>query len=325
MRSAASPHTTLGSRAALVALAFAASSCLAGALVLAAREVEAASAAPVAVRALALRRAHHLHHGVGQRLHDGRLDAYVPPSFEAGPDGWDVVLHFHGLSSLQERNVEAARLGAAVVSLNAGIGTEAYAQAVTDERTFERMLDAARRAVEASGRAPNLTVRRVALSAWSAGFASVGRLLGRPDVAERVDAVLLADGLHTSWADERQRQVNQAGLERFVELGRRATRGEALFALTHSSIKTYGYPSTTETTAELLNLLDVPRGEAPPPPAEGLVPLYAARRGSFSVVGFEGETAPDHMRHIQAMDATLYGLLRERWRGRAAPAPAAPP
>ena len=40
--------------------------------------------------------------------------------------------------------------------------------------------------------------RRIALSGWSAGYGAVFRVLDRERDAVRVDAVLLADGLHAS-------------------------------------------------------------------------------------------------------------------------------
>ena len=78
----------------------------------------------------------------------------------------------------------------------------------------------------------------------------MGAILKQPGVADRVDAVLLADGPHTMY--DAPHHVYEPGMEKWVRFAESAMRGEKLFALTHSSIQTVGYPSTTETIGELL-------------------------------------------------------------------------
>jgi hypothetical protein len=247
------------------------------------------------------------------RARFGHADLYVPTCFHPVDGTYDLVVHFHGISSLQEDNFERAHLNAAVVSVNLGVASDAYADAFRAPGSFDALLRQAQRALLATGRVGpgSAHLGRVALSAWSAGFASVGSILKQPGVSDRVDAVLLADGPHANYIAPHR--VNDAAIERWTRVAEAAMRGEKLFALTHSSIPTVGYPSTTETIAELLRLTDMEKVPTDVPGPRGMRPIYESHRGDFHVEGYEGQTAKDHIDHIRAMGETLLPYLRERW------------
>jgi len=139
--------------------------------------------------------------------------------------------------------------------------------------------------------------------AWSAGYAAVEKLLSREEDRERVDAALLADGLHAGFANVWKRQFAPNALEAFRDFGELAKQGKKLFAITHSSIMTDGYGSTTECSRLLLKDLNVPcDGE-----------LVSGKSGDFSIEGFTGVDAPAHIVQFRQMDTTLLSKLRERW------------
>jgi hypothetical protein len=245
------------------------------------------------------------------RARFGHAELYVPTFFHPVDGAYDLVVHFHGMSSLQEDNVERARLNAAVVSVNLGVASDAYANAFRAPGSFDALLAQTHRVLTDTGRIHGASLGRIALTAWSAGFASVGAILRQPGVADRVDAVLLADGPHANYVAPHC--VNDAAIERWTHVAEAAMRGEKLFALTHSSIPTVGYPSTTETIGELLRLTSVEKVPADGPSPRGMRPIYESHRGDFHVEGFEGQTAKDHIDHIKAMSETLLPYLRERW------------
>jgi hypothetical protein len=241
----------------------------------------------------------------------GHADLYVPSFFRSLGGAYDLVVHFHGIASLQEENFERAHINAVVVSVNLGVASDAYANAFRAPGSFDALLKQAQRALDETGRAPGARLGRLALSAWSAGFASVGSILRQPGVAERVDAVLLADGPHANYIAPHR--VNDGALERWAHIADAAIRGEKLFALTHSSIPTTGYPSTTETVAELLKLESVEKVPTQAAGPRGMRAIYESHCGDFHVEGFEGQTAKDHIDHIKGMSDTLLPYLRERW------------
>jgi hypothetical protein len=255
------------------------------------------------------------------RAHVGRMDLFLPPDFAPVDGRYDVVLHFHGMARAQESNTVAAKLNAAVVSMNLGTASDKYRLAVQSPRAFEMLLAKTHRLVVASGRARGARIGRVALSAWSAGFESVSAILKQDGARARIDAVLLADGLHAALADKKRRVVEERSLGKYARLVEEATRGEKLFVLTHSSIPTIGYATVAETVDVMLRLAGVEKG---PPPAESprkMQAVYAVHRGDLHVTGFEGRGVSDHIDHIRAMGETMYPLLAARWSRKNAPEP----
>lgn len=241
----------------------------------------------------------------------GHADLYVPTFFRPTAGAYNLVVHFHGIPSLQEDNFERAGINAVVVSINLGIASDAYSGAYRAPGSFDALLQQIQRAMDHTGRAPGARLGRVALSAWSAGFAAVGAILKQPGVADRVDAVLLADGPHAAYIAPHQ--VYQAGIEKWVHFAEAAMHGEKLFALTHSSIQTTGYPSTTETIGEVLKATNVDKVPTPSIGPRGMREIYESHRGDFHVEGFEGQTAKDHIDHIKGMSETLLPYLRAWW------------
>jgi hypothetical protein len=249
--------------------------------------------------------------GEPTRVRMGSADLYVPTFFHAVDGSYDLVVHFHGTASLQEENFERAQVNAVVVSVNLGVASDAYSDAFRAPGSFDALLAQTQRTLDKTGRAPGAHLGRIALSAWSAGFASVGAILKQPGMADRIDAVLLADGPHTMY--DANHHIYDPGLEKWVRLAEAAMRGEKLFALTHSSIPTIGFPSTTETIGELLRLTSVEKEPHAGIGPRGMREIYECSVGDFHVAGYEGQTKKDHIDHIKAMSETLLPLLRERW------------
>ncbi|MDB4938997.1 MAG: hypothetical protein JWP87_5969 [Labilithrix sp.] len=244
-------------------------------------------------------------------FHNGEL--YLPTWFSAHHGGYDLVLHFHGLGKLQEGNLDRSQLNAAVVSVNLGVSTDLYGNAFRDPQSFGKLVDEAQAEIEKSGRVPGAKMKRIALSAWSAGFVSVAKILSDPANVEKVDAVLVADGFFTSLTNIKKRTVNTASLERFANLAQAASRDEKLFAITHSSIPTVDYASTTETAAKLLEMTSSTKTPSKAIGPKEMHETYAVDRGSFHVKGYEGVTAGDHIKQITGMGETMYPYLKARW------------
>lgn len=239
---------------------------------------------------------------------------YLPEGFALRNGRYDLVVHFHGEGRFQERNVDQAGLVAAVVSVNmGGLGTEPYAKAFRSPDGFPRLLAAADAAIAEKVGGPAPKLGRLALSAWSAGYSSVAAVLGDAATADRVDAILLADGLFTAFSDRKKRTVNDAGLDRIVRFAERAKRDEKLFVLTHGAIPTGPYPSVQECTARLLERVSVPKSPATGTGPLGMRRTYTADTGSLHVAGFDGMTAGDHVKELHAMGESAYPYLKTRW------------
>ncbi len=243
--------------------------------------------------------------------HGGEL--YLPTWLTYQRGSYDLIVHFHGLSKLQETNLDRSQINAAVVSINLGVGTDHYANAFKDPQSFQTLLAETEAEVDKSARAPGAKIGRIALSAWSAGFVSVQKVMSDPTNAERVDAVLLADGFFTSFTNVKKRTINTASLERFVTLAQAANKNDKLFAITHTAIPTGDYPSVEETVGKLLEMTDNPKTPSHAVGPRNMKETYTVDRGSFHVKGYEGIAAGDHIKQIHAMGETLWPYLKTRW------------
>lgn len=252
-------------------------------------------------------------------------ELYLPTWFSTRHGAYDLIVHFHGLGKLQEGNLDRSQINAAVVSINLGVGTDPYASAFRDPQSFPKLLAEAQEEIEKSGRAPQAKAGRIALTAWSAGFVSVAKIMSDPANAEKIDAVLLADGFFTSFTNVKKRVINTASLERFVALAEAAGKNEKLFAITHSSIPTADYPSVEETVAKLLEMTSNAKTPSTAVGPRNMHETYAVDHGAFHVKGYEGVTAGDHIKQIHAMGETLHPYLKARWEQTDAGAPAAAP
>jgi hypothetical protein len=209
---------------------------------------------------------------------------------------------YDGVHTLVRDKMQNANVNAVLAVFNAGNGAEKYSQAYQAGGTLSSLLKQIQMAVAPLCGA-DAQPKRIALLGFSAGYAAVEKILSRPEDRERVDAALLADGLHAGFTDVWKRQMAPNALQAFRDFGELAKQGKKLFAITHSSIMTDGYASTTECSRYLLTALGVP--------VEG--PLVSAKSGDFSIQGFDGNDKTAHIVQFRQMDQTLLSKLRERW------------
>lgn len=218
---------------------------------------------------------------------------------------YDVILHFHGAHPYVKEAVEKAGIRAVVTIFNAGNGAEKYGQAFQAGGMLQSLMRQVEMATAPLCAGDDAKPRRIALTAWSAGYAAIEKLLARPEERARIDAVLLADGLHAGFAHRWKRQFAPNALLAFREFGALAKSNQKLFAITHSSIATDDYASTTECSKLLLDALGIA--------CEG--DFVSGKAGSFSIEGSPGGDAAAHVAQFRRMDASLLSKLRARWSG----------
>lgn len=258
---------------------------------------------------------------------------YAPPGFRSADGQFDLVVHFHGNTNLVEQSVAAAKLNALVAIINVGDGSGPYSKAMRNPYVFDRMLTTIEKRAQKQLHLKNALIRRIALSAWSAGFASVGQILSSRSRLDRVDAVLLMDAPHAKYAPGTQDAVYIPSLDNYLAFARRAVAGQKLMVITHSAIVTEGYPSTTRTIDALLEQLGLERetvasDAASPPPVDlpiakrafpdgernWLEVVTKAEKQDFHVYGCTGTLKGDHIAHLAQMSVTVIPPLRERWK-----------
>src|SRR5262249_48405738 len=113
----------------------------------------------------------------------------LPPSFASADGTYDLVLHFHGNTDLVEESFAVSKLNAAVLIQNLGIGSGPYEDKYTNPASFRDTLERVDEAMARRGlREPRR--RRVAITAWSAGYGAAARILENAANADMVDTVL---------------------------------------------------------------------------------------------------------------------------------------
>src|SRR5690606_38177759 len=110
-------------------------------------------------------------------------------------------------------------------------------------RTFHQVLRSVEAVVSKRFDVRGAHVAHLALSAWSAGYAAIEQVLSQPYGEARVDAVTLLDGLHSGYSEH---SLDTDRLAPFVRFAKRAAERDTLMFVSHSSIRTTGYASTTE-------------------------------------------------------------------------------
>ena len=224
----------------------------------------------------------------------------------------DVVIHFHGAAWLPEQAVAALDDGAVSAVVNLGAGSGAYHRAFAEPAAFDSLLAAIAREIESVTGIPK-RIGRIALVGFSAGHGAIRAILLEPRHFARVNAVLLLDGMHTSYVPEGRVLADSGALDTthlvaFAEFARAAVRGEKRFMVTHSEIFPGTFASTTETADWLLAALGLRRAPVLQWGPRGMQQLSAVRAGGFELLGFAGNTAPDHIDHLHAMPELLARL-----------------
>ncbi len=228
-------------------------------------------------------------------------------------DAFDLVVHFHGAAWLPQQAVAQLDDHAVAAVVNLGAGSGAYDRALTDPAAFDSLLAGVTRHVSAAtGR--TVRIQRVTLVGFSAGHGAVRAILREPRHFATVDAVLLLDGMHTAYVPDRKvlaegGALDTTNLVALANFARAAVRGEKRFLVTHSEIFPGTFGSTTETADWLLRALGLRRTAVLRWGPRGMQQLSEVNAGGFELLGFAGNSAPDHVDHLHAMPELLTRTL----------------
>lgn len=239
--------------------------------------------------------------GRREKLELGTL--FIPTRLKADKP-LPLLVHFHGGSWLPE--VAAARVGkTAVISVQIGAGSAAYARPFSDVALFGRLI------LEAETKL-GVKFQTITLSAWSAGYGAIREILKVPSWYDRVDTVLLIDGLHTGYVGGQpgplESKLETENLEVFLRFAKDAVDGRKTLLVTHSEIFPGTFASTTETADYLLAALGLKRQPVLKWGPSGMQQLSEVRQGKFRLVGYAGNSALDHVDQLHALPEFLKWL-----------------
>jgi hypothetical protein len=208
-----------------------------------------------------------------------------------------LFIHFHGGDWLPD--VAAVQHGrTAVLAVQLGSGSAVYAKPFADGLTLRKVLAEAEKKT-------GLSFGPITLTAWSAGYGAVRAILKNDEDYDRVQGVILLDGMHAGYVKDPQAKgparIVPEHVDIFVKLARDAVAGKKRFIVTHTQIVPGTYASTTETADYLLHHLKLQRQEAKKIGPMQMQQLSEVRAGQFVLLGYEGETAADHVDVLHAL------------------------
>jgi hypothetical protein len=227
----------------------------------------------------------------GQQFQVEHAEVLITPRAGAAGEG-DLLIHFHGASWLPFRAAIALDRPLVVAVVNVGQGGGAYDQAFTDRTALNGLLKELQ---------PRIRIRHLYLSGFSAGYVAVRAILRNYVV--NVDGILLLDGLHTGYVGERQ--VDPIAMAPFLEFARKAVAGKKRFVFTHSEIFPGTFASTTETSDYLIQQLGLKRTPVIRWGPRGMQQISEVHSGGLSILGFAGNSAPDHIDQFHSMPEFL--------------------
>lgn len=231
----------------------------------------------------------------GAQFTIGKTEVLVTPTAAATKEA-DLLIHFHGASWLTFQAAGDRALVVAVV--NVGQGGGVYDRTFSDRAAFDALLEGIR------ARA-GVRIHHLYLSGFSAGYGAIRAILRSGN--DRVDGILLLDGLHTSYAADRK--VDPVAIQPFLDFARAAAEGRKRFVFSHSEIFPGTFASTTETSDYLIQALGLKRTPVVRWGPRGMQQLSEVRAGGLVILGFAGNSAPDHIDQFHAMPEFLQLLL----------------
>ena len=234
------------------------------------------------------RQVEHAPQGRREKLSIGTL--YIPNE-SRNRQSIPLLVHFHGSAWLPEQSAHKQNRRAAVLTVQLGSGSAVYA------KPFQRNARFADLIAEAA-KAAHLQFKPIYLSGFSAGYGAIREILKE----FQPHGVLLIDGLHTGYDPEgKPGPLKTESLLPFLDFARQAVAGKKRMLITHSEIFPGTFAGTTETADHLVEKLGIKRTPVVKWGPQGTQQLSVARRGKFELLGFAGNSAPDHTDQFHAL------------------------
>jgi hypothetical protein len=238
--------------------------------------------------------------GRREKLELGTL--FIPAALEAASDP-PLLFFFHGGDWLPE--LAAARNRMAVVSVQVGGVSETYAKLFENANRFHDLI----REAETKS---HMRFDPVLLGGWSAGCGAVRQILRSADSYARVEGALAIDGIHTDYVDGKpgplESKLDTANLDIWLKLARDAVAGRKRAILTHSEIFPGTFASTTETADYLAAQLGLHPAALLKWGPMGMQQLSEIHAGRFLMIGYAGNSAPDHVDQLHSLPVLLRWL-----------------
>jgi hypothetical protein len=219
-----------------------------------------------------------------------------------------LLFFFHGGDWLPELAVSRQRQ-MAVIRVQAGAGSGSYVQLFKDPTRFLSLIAAAESA-------SHMHFSQIALGGWSAGCGALRQILLDPTSYDRINRVLCIDGVHTGYTNGApgpvESDIDASNLQMWLRFGQDAMAGKKRLIITHSEIFPGTFASTTETADWLLRAWQLKAHAVVRFGPMGTQMLSRVSAGGLTVIGFAGNSAPDHVDELQSLPEYLHWLKQNK-------------
>lgn len=222
---------------------------------------------------------------------------FVPLRYRSGK----LLVFFHGGNGVAEE--AASRYGdLAVLSVALSGTSDAYVQAFSQAGRFGQLL------AEAENRSGK-SFQSIVFGGWSAGCGAIRTILREPQDYARAHAVLALDGIHTGYLNGAPGPLEPAleteHLEIYLKFARDALAGRKQLLITHTEIFPGTFASTTETADWIIGQLGLRRKAILKWGPRKTQQISEIREGRLWILGFAGNSAPDHVDQLHALPEYL--------------------
>ena len=233
------------------------------------------------------------------------FEIYIPED-NLKADTLDLLIHFHGSAGIVKYAADKYNGKIAAAAVNLGAGSSVYSKPFLDQKKFEEFLDVVEDSLQRKLN-KKIFFDTIYLSGFSAGYGAVREILRNEKYFKLINNVLLLDGIHASYIPEGVNlydggKIDSTDLDSFLKFAEAAANSSSKkFLIAHSEIYPGTYVSTTEAADYLLRQLNIKRKAVLKWGPLGMQQISQAEKGKFYVLGFAGNTAPDHIDHLHAL------------------------
>ena len=234
---------------------------------------------------------------------------FVPHGLDLQQPVLDLLVHFHGDPATVRNNAAYAGLQTPVLTINYSGLSSAYSTPFADPELFGDVLTAALTTLRNQPDvADDLSLRKLAVSSFSAGYGAVREILKQPAYFNQIDGLLLADSLYASFTSSTNPTPRASHMVDFRAFAQAAALGQKTMVVSHSQVPTFTYSNTAETADDLMNHV----GATPRAVNEtglGTLDFYRrADQGNFHVWGATGNDGDAHLEHLRYLGQWLGDL-----------------
>ncbi len=236
------------------------------------------------------------------RLSEGQFAELFVPDYYHTPQNGKITLVFnlHSANWAAENIVYRARANAILFNIHLGLLSSPYRKYFRDASKFQTILNKITQVLDSQKTVRNPHIDRLVISSFSAGYAGVREMLKSSEYYQKIDAILLADGLHTN----SEKPIMERQMANFLRFAKDARDKRKILLITHSCIPTPGYESTTSTANYLIHGIGADR-EAYLDSNEVGIQYSRVDAGYFHLKGYFGEHGKDHLKHLYGLHLLL--------------------